>query len=302
MRKDIKTKRKVLDLVFIWGMLFLPILWFLVFWVYVNIDSILMAFKVYEGAGQYSWSLQNFKDIFREFSLPDSVLPLALKNTLSFFPLNLLTILLSIFFSYLFYRKMPGYRFFRVVFYLPSIISGVIMVTVFKNVIGPNGPLSMLLKNCFGFTTETIPYWTSDEKYAMGTILFYTFWTSFGLNVIMLGGAMARAPQQVIESARIDGVGMFRELFNIMVPLVWPTISTTLIFALAGIFTASGVTLLMTNGAFGTMNISLFIFQNVTISSYEFPSAVGLLFTIVGFPIVMIGRHFLNKIYSEVEY
>ncbi|MBQ3572767.1 MAG: sugar ABC transporter permease [Clostridia bacterium] len=297
-----KTKKKILDRVFIWGMLLLPIIWFLTFWLYVNLNSILMGFKVYVGAGKYEWSLQNFKDIFYEFSLPDSVLPLALKNTLKFFPLNLLTIALSVLFSYLFYRRMPGYKVFRVIFYLPSIISGVIMVTVFKNVIGPNGPLALMLKNYFGYTAETIPYFTSDPKYAMGTILFFTVWTSFGLNVIMFGGAMARAPQQVIESARVDGVGMFRELFSIMVPLIWPTLSTVLIFALAGIFTASGVTLLMTNGAYDTMTISLYIFQNVTAASYEMPSALGLLFTIIGFPIVLVGRHFLNKIFAEVEY
>ena len=294
-----KTKR---ELLFIFSMLLLPTAWFCIFWIYVNINSIIMAFKEYQGGGNYVFTFANFTDIFHEFTLEDSVMREALKNTLLFFPLNLLTIFLSLLFSYLFYKKIPGHKIFRIVYYLPSIISGVIMATAFKNVIGPFGPITYALKNWFGVSMESIPYWLSDPKYAMGTILLFTFWSSFGLNIIMFGGAMARAPQSVLEAARVEGCGFFREFFHIMIPLIWPTISTVLIFSLAGLFTATGATLLLTNGGAHTMTISLFIFQNVTVSSYEYPAAVGLLFTIIGLPIVLVGRHFLNKIYAGVEY
>ncbi len=300
--KESKRKRKLADLIFIWGMLAVPIIWFCVFWIYVNINSILMAFKSYLGAGEYEWGFQNFKDIFHEFSLSDSVLSEALKNTLLFFPLNLFIIGMSLCFSYLFYRKVPGTTFFRIMFYLPSVIPSVVMISLFEHVIGPYGPISLLLKNVFGFTTETIPYWLSDDRFAMPTIMIHTLWTAFGMNVILFGNAMSRAPQQVIEAGRIDGVNGFREFFSIMIPLIWPMLSTSLIFLFSGLFMASGGTLLLTGGAYGTMNLSVFIFNNVSGGAYEYPSAVGLLFTMIGFPIVLGARYIFTRIYSEVDY
>ena len=302
MKKKFRLKKKQKDLIFVIAMLILPMLWFGIFWVYVNFNSILMAFKQYKGAGQYEWTLNNFKDIFAEFKYSDSVLKQALTNTLLFFPLNLITIFFSLFFSFLFYKKTPGHGIFRVVFYLPSIISGVIMATLFKNIIGPSGPIALMLQKWFGYTKETLPYFLTDDKTAMGTILVFTFWTSFGLNIIMFGGAMARVPKEVIEAGKMDGCGFFREFFGVMIPMIWPTISTVLLFALSGIFMASGATLLLTNGGYNTMNISLFIYQNVTANSFEYPAAVGLLFTLIGMPIVFIGRFILNKINSGVEY
>ena len=84
-----KKKENIGKHLFIIGMLFFPMFWFLVFWLYVSLDSILMAFKVYEGFGKYSWSLQNFRDMFYEFSLPDSTMRISLRNTLLFFPENI---------------------------------------------------------------------------------------------------------------------------------------------------------------------------------------------------------------------
>ena len=109
-----------------------------------------------------------------------------------------------------------------------------------------------------------------------------------------------------MEYAKIDGVGTWRELVQIIIPMIWPTVSTMLTFAIVGLFTASGPILLFTKGQYGTYTISFWIFDLVQgvngVTNFEYASAVGLFFTLVGVPIVMTVRHFINKLVEIVEY
>lgn len=136
----------------------------------------------------------------------------------------------------------------------------------------------------------------------MGTILFYVFWTGFGSNIVLLTGAIHRLPTDVLEYAKLDGVKMTRELVQIIIPMIWPTLSTLLVFATAGLFTNSGPILLFTEGQYKTMTIGYFIFNEVQSNSYEYPAAIGLVFTVIGFPLVMIVKGVLGKIFEDVEY
>ena len=132
---------------FIFCMLILSILSFTVFYIGTNMQSILLAFKKFirenpMDPGRYVWSLDNFRNIFKELSgnaESSTQLLTALKNTLLiFFVGNIVTMPISFFASYYFWKEMTGYKFFRVVFYLPSIISSVVMVIIYKNIISPN--------------------------------------------------------------------------------------------------------------------------------------------------------------------
>lgn len=185
------------------------------------------------------------------------------------------------------------------VFFIPSILSAVVLVTVFKEMIKTDGPLSKMLL-IFGYK---MPSLLTNPLTAKWVIVAYTMWTGFGVNVILYQGAMSRIPDSVIEAGELDGVTGFGELFRIITPMMWPTLSTTIILSLTGIFTASGPILLFTEGKYDTYTISYWIYSQVTFSkSYEYPSATGLFFTAIGLPIVLTVRYFINKVYDDVEY
>ncbi len=286
---------------FILGMLALPILTFLVFWVYVNFSSILMAFK---SPGIEGFTFINFANAFKEFTMPDSILPNALVNTLKFFAVTLLfTTPASLVCSYFLYKKVFMYKIFRVVFFLPSIINVVVMTCLFRYMAGvqPIGILSLLLQNLFGL--ENPPILFGDSDYAMNTIILYNVWTGFGINIILFSGAMARIPEDVIEYGKLEGIGFTRELTQVVLPMIWPTMSTVLILAIVGLFNSSGPILFFTKGAFNTYTISYWIFDQVYHKNvYEYASAVGLIFTCIGLPITLIAKWALGKIGTDVEY
>ena len=294
------SNRKVQRGIFIGMMLSVGIIQFLVFWVYVNFNSILMAFKLNTRTG-IIWTFENFSRFFHEFSIPDFELSLALKNTLLLFVVGtLIGLPTSLLFSYYLYKKILFAKFFRVIFFLPSIISAAVLVALFRYILAIDGPSNTILSWISGKAVDI--EWVTDEAFSMGTILFYVFWTGFGSNIVLFTGAIHRIPQDVLEYAKLDGVSMTRELLQIIVPLIWPTISTLLVFATAGLFTNSGPILLFTDGQFKTMTIGFFIFKQVTNNSYYYPAAIGLLFTTIGFPLVIIVKWLLEKVYEDVEY
>lgn len=294
------SKRNTVRGLFIAAMLAVGLIQFAIFWVYVNFDSILMAFQIKTKNGTV-WGFDNFTKFFHDFAIPDLELGLALKNTVLLYVVGtLIGLPVSLIFAYFLFKKIKFSKFFRVVFFLPSIISAVVLVTLFKYIMGTRGPVNEIISLLTGAPCEI--EWITDEKYSMGTILFYVFWTGFGGNIVLLTGAIHRIPTDVIEYAEIDGVGMCRELFQIIVPMIWPTLSTLLVFATAGLFTNSGPILLFTEGQYKTMTIGYFIFNEVQFGSYNYPAAIGLVFTVIGFPLVLLVKFGLSKIFEDVEY
>ena len=142
-----------------------------------------------------------------------------------------------------------------------------------------------------------------DERYAMTAVVAYCIWTGLSVNLVLFNGAMERVPIEIIEAVQLDGAGVWRELFNIILPMIWPTISTLLVTTTSGLFMASGPLLLLTGGAYGTNTISFWISQQVQaqVAPY-YPATVGFIFTLVGVPIVLGVKKLTEKVFTEVQY
>lgn len=297
-RKKIRVRRTV----FICLMLSVAIINFLVFWVYINASSIIMAFQQVVN-NETIITLGNFKLVLNEIARADSHLRVGFINTLKYFTLSLCGILpLSIIFSYFLFKKVFMWKYFRVVFFLPNIISAVIMVILYKNIIAPNGPIVQILVKFFGVDPESPPVFLGEIRYATNAILIYTIWTGFGLNLVLLNGAMSRVPDSVVEYGKLEGVTLFRELFSVMIPMIWPTISTLLIFSFVGLFAASGPILLFNAMEQNTRTISYWIYEQVIGRQYNIASAVGLMCGVIGLPIALTAKYLLEKVNADVEY
>ena len=230
----IKRKKKTLgETLFIIGMLFIPLVHFLIFWLYKNIDSILLAFQTSKLDGGVEWNLDNFGQLFKEFSLSDSNIFGALKNTFIFFFSDLLiTFPLAILLSYFIYKRIPGFRVFRVIIYLPCIIAATVTSTLFEYIIAGNGPIAELL----AIQGIEMPTLFGNSAYALKTLLFYTIFFGLGGNLVLLSGALNQIDKSILESANIDGANRFQELIYMIIPLMWPTLSTVLTFMFVGLF------------------------------------------------------------------
>lgn len=287
-----RKKLRKLDIVFIVVMLFIPIVHWLVFWLGVNIQSVLMAFqlpKISQG-DPIRWDTLEIRRFFANFF--DDGWSVALINTLLYFVKDVVMIPFQLFVAYFLYRKIRGYRLYQVIFYLPTIVSGVAMASLYERIIQPGGPLDALFPG-------QIPNLLIMPEYATLTIMFYTIWLGWGGQMLLFGGALAKIPVELIESARLDGIGTFKEFIYIICPLVMGTVSTILILIMTQMFALnSAVLLLGKGGASETQTIGYWIFYKVQLgaSYYNEVSAAGLIFTIFGVPVIMLIKWLIERI------
>ena len=284
------------DKIFIAVMLGIPFIYFLVFWVYVNIDSILMAFKSATG----EWSTINLENAWKALFVENSSeLKIALRNTFIFFGISILLIPLEVIIAYFFYRKLKGYRIFQIIFYLPFIISTVVICQAFIDVIANDGPVgSLLISMGVNLPKEGL---LGNSVTAMPMVVIFMIWTGWGGNMLLLGGAMARIPKEVLESARIDGVNTFQEIIHFIFPLLWSSISVFIILALTSLLLATGPILALTAGEYETSTIAYWIYAKlrgnaISQSNYNEVAATGLLLTALYMPFVLVFRKLIEKI------
>lgn len=287
--------------IFVILVLLLPIANFFVFWLYPNIDGILLGFKNME-AGQEYWTLSNFKDSFNEIFRLSGInnIGLALKNTLIFFAFSVITFPLGLFWGYVFYKKIRGYNFFRLMFFVPSIVSAVILANLFKYMIDPDGPISLLYMKLYN--VDSAPMFLLDKRYAFKMVIIYHYWAGMAGSLLLLGGAFAKIPEEIIESARIDGVTWWTEMWKICIPLIWPTLSTLIIVTMTTIFFDGSPVLLITGGGGESTTVNYWMYAQIKITgNYYMPSAFGLILTFATLIIVMPTRKLVNSFFNEVE-
>ena len=300
------------DLVFVLCMLAVPVLNFLVFWLWPNFRSILIAFQVPTVEGFTFYNFERFiNELTSEVTGP-SLWKQIDNSFIMFFVGTFVNLPLVLFMSYVMFKKVRGYKVFRILFYLPSIIGGTVMSQIFKSMVAVGGPIeSVLIASGVEFSAN-VQYagLLGAKETGMLMMIIYTLWTGVGSNMIMFTGAMNRVPQDIFESARIDGIGFFREFFNIILPLIWPTVNTMVVFSMVGVFSNAGIVMLLCPDNAACHNIGYYILRftlnaNNTIKvddTFSYPAAVGLLFTLVNIPLVFGVKSLCDRVSKNVEY
>lgn len=292
------SKKERWDIIFVYCLLMPSIITALVFYIYVNLSSFGLAFtRNEEFAG---WT--NFRLLLDEIKTPGSVLAVSVENTFLFFARNILIFFFGILIAYFFYKKIPGTDAIRIIWTLPGLITGMVYVLMYETLIEPNGVIEEIIRI---FDADFVmPQLLGRSDTARWAILFYTLWMGWGHNMLYLGGTFARIPLEVLESARLDGVGPWRELFEIILPMVMPTIGTLFLLEILALPGAGGPILLFTEGAYDTSTISYWLFTMVLDTGknqYSTAAAAGMIITAIMLPIALFVRWLTNKI-DEVTY
>ena len=292
------TKRSAV--IFAGVMLAFPVLYTLVFYFGVNIKSWMNAFQI-TSRGKSVWSLVNFKLFLTDLASPVGEARVMFVNTFTILLWsNFIQLPLCVLCSYVFFRKIKGALFFRVMFYMPSVISMVSLTLIFYYLIDVKGPLGELSR-LFGLT---FPSLLGNSETAFTTIMIFNLFSGMGYTVILISGVISRLPVEIFESARLDGCKMWRELLQIVLPLVWPTVSTIFILNITNSFLYFGPVMMLTNGgpAGSTMTIGLYIYSKTSRGEYNYPSAIGLSMSVIILPVVFLLKWLFDKISGEVEF
>lgn len=282
---------------FAYAVLFLPIIQFFIFYVGGNLSSIWLAFA---DVSTKKFTLDNFSYVIRETIGTDATIMIALKNTTIYFVVGLLMMPINVIVSCTLYKKVWGYEFFQVIFFMPSMIGSMVWMSAYKSFIAPTGPLCLMLQ--WSGAVEMAPEFLSDSATATWAIVGAQIWLGVPSSMLIYSGTLARIPQEVIEAGELDGITFFEEIWFLLIPLIWPALSTNILFAFIGFFNSSGNVLLLTGGNYKTTTFGYWFYQQTILNnSYNAPAAMGLILTVITLPFAIVGHKLANQI-ETVEF
>jgi len=304
-REKRMLKEKEKDLIFYVLMMAWPVVQFCIFYIGVNFNSFLMAFQRLTMEGEIAeWTGDVMIEALSKILGWDGGknFTMAAERSFQVYAIGLfIGTPLGLLFSYYIYKKLPFSGLFRVLLFMPSIISGIVMVAMFKFFVQDAVPI--ISEELFGVKMRI--GWLSgrspaDTKFA--TIMFFNTWAGFGSGVLMYSNAMSGTSQEVVESAHLDGAVGIREFIHITIPAIYPTLSTFLITGVAGIFTNQGG-LFSFYGTGADVAIRTYGYEMYVrtlnagdnMTQYSLLSAMGMWMTLVAVPTTLIVRWALEK-------
>jgi N-acetylglucosamine transport system permease protein len=239
--------------------------------------------------------LDNFKILWNDMnffrSLQNSIVLIVI--------VTLITIALAILFASLLTReKMKGNSFFRIIFYIPNILSVVVIAGIFSAIYDPTtGLLNNLLDL---FNLESLQkMWLGDQNIAIYSIGGALVWQAVGYYMVMYMSSMASIPESFYEASALEGAGRMRQFFSITLPLIWNNIRTTLTFFIISTINLSFLLVQAMTGGGPDGSTEVFLSymykQAYTNSSYGYGMAIGVVIFLFSFALSAIVSHVTKR-------
>lgn len=220
-RKSLSLERKES----VWGYVFVSpwIVGFLVFTLGPLLFSLYASFTNYDITSRMEWvGLQNYDTMFNH----DALFWKSLQNTLFYVALNVpLTTIGSLLLAVALNQKIPGMRYFRTIFYLPSVLSGVAVFILWMMLLNPTSGLVNVALSWFGIEG---PAWMVDPAWTKPAVILMKLW-AVGGGMLLYLASLQGVPEQLYEAAEIDGAGALRKFWHITVPMITPVLFFELI-------------------------------------------------------------------------
>lgn len=303
LRKDKKKKGSWKNALFFWCLIGPALLQFAVMYVFVNFNSLLMAVRAYD-IDSNTWSFigfKNFEALFYDFShLPE--LRDGLQNSFIAWGVSIaITLPLGLLFAYYIAKKFFGAGVFRVILFLPQIISANILVIIFKYY--ADAFLPTIINETFG--TKLFGFLSQKES-QFPSILIFNIYISFGVSVLMYTGAISAISKSILEAAELDGVNTVQEFILIVLPQIVGTVSVFVITGITVIFTnqLNLYSIYHKNAPSHLYTVGYYMYREIQAASsyavYPKMAALGIVITVVVAPLI-IGMRRLSKKLNPLE-
>lgn len=218
-----KVKKNLIGYAFI-----LPLLiYFLVFQLAPMLIALVISFTNYSLQHLTDWEfvgLENYIELFTN-STKYPMFWSSLKTTFFYILLTLpANIILALVVSALLNSKIKGEKFFKTIFYIPSVTVGVAIMVMWKQMLAPDGLINQIFSSNIDFL--------NNESTALVVFALMSIWGGLGYNVLIMLSAMKNIDPALYEAAEIDGAGAVQKFLYITVPGVLPTVFFFLITGL----------------------------------------------------------------------
>jgi len=240
--------------------------------------------------------LKNFSRLFQ-----DDYFLLALKNTVLFAVVTTLGIvILGLLLALLLNSAIKGKTFLRTCFYLPAVLSLIVVGIMFKAVFKLDGGILNQILTAVGLE-NLVRDWLGDGKTAMWAIIFVQIWKWSGFAMTIYLAGLQGISKDYYEAATIDGAGTWQKFKNITLPLLAPAFTVVITMNTIGGFKVFEQVYVMTNGGPGnaTQVLNTYIYKEFSKGTLGRSSAASLLlFLMISVVAILVNRALTKR---EVE-
>jgi len=268
------------------------IIYFCIFVAFPLAFSFFLIFHKWNVVTPMEWiGLRNFNRLFH-----DALFFKSIRNTLIFLVIHIpLQIAVALFFAVQLNKKIKFRGFFRALFFLPVIVSGVVITILWEQLYSyETGLLNLILTN-FGF--GRIP-WINSPEWAMPSIAIMATWKNVGLYIILFMVGLQGIPRYLYEAAEIDGAKPWQRFFFITVPALNSTMLLVVILSTIGGFSLFIEPFVMTGGGpmNSTLSAMLYIYnQAFYFGHMGYAATLGFFFAFVILMVVLIQKKVVER-------
>jgi ABC-type sugar transport system permease subunit len=244
--------------------------------------------------GKMVTSFVGFKNFSNLFT--DQIFIRSVKNTLLWSVAGpIIEMATALALAFLVYFKAPFHRFYKVAWFTPMLVSGVIVGLVFRWIFNFDWGLLNVSLRAIGLDDFALN-WLGRRDTPIWVVIFVHYWSTFGYSFILLLAGLTAIPEELIDAAKIDGANILQTIGKVMLPLLSPTFITVLILSYMGKMRAFHIVWVLTNG--GPMHFSETVATYVQKRAFAwrtldlgYPSAIA----VVWFGVVVIGVALINR-------
>jgi ABC-type sugar transport system permease subunit len=244
-----------------------------------TIEAVRLAFTDWDGFDSPHWiGLDNFSDL-----LSDDRFTQALTHNLIIIAILPIWIMIPYSLAWGLHRKIWGWRFFRFAFFLPVVLSPVVIGVYYGMFLDPKGPLNSLLRDIGlgGLARE----WTNDPSFALATVIGIVIWWTFGIGVLIFLSAFSNLDGELEDAARVDGASRWQIQRHVIFWQMRPVVEFWAIIIVILSFTAFfPLIYTLTNGGpgFKTATVDFYLYQEAfTNGALGYASAVAVALVII---------------------
>jgi len=235
-----------------------------------------------------------FKNYSRLFH--DRLFWKAITNTLQFLLVHIpLQLAISLFLAYLLNQKIKASAFFRASFFMPVIVSGVVVTILWQQLLGFDSGLINRMLISIGFTKVG---WLINPNIAIYSIAVMATWKNVGLYVILFLVGLQTVPTQYYEAAKMEGATNWQQFYHITLPMINPTVFMVVILSTIGGFNLFIEPYIMTGGGplNSTLSAVLYIYkQAFQYYNMGYSATLGFFYAIMIMSVVVIQKRIIEK-------
>ena len=264
----------------------------LIFFGYPLLFSLVLVFHHWNVVTPMEFAgLRNFVRLAR-----DDLFFRALLNTGIFLAIHIpLQILIALFFAELLNKRIRGRSVFRAIYFLPVVVSGVVVTILFQQLFALDTGLINNVITALG--GNRVP-WLSSPDLAMPSIAVLATWKNAGLYVILFLGGLQSIPPSLYEVVDLDGANPLQKWWHVTLPMLNPMVVTVVVLSTIGGFSLFIEPYVLTGGGplNSTMSALLYIYnQAFYFNHMGYAAALGLCFAVLILVVVLLQRRFVER-------